>query len=127
MKMLVFQYEDVMANFFKFEALMATDNMDSDLQLPEDELSLITRMNASARTITPAIGETLDAAVLKLIRYSGSRLHTDEDLACYLDFAKSSSAGHLIFLKSFQKFICNPQLFSVPPETLSQDSTESLA
>ena len=117
LRMLVFEFDTVMANYSKFEALMATDNMDSDLQLPEDELSVIVRMNKSARTITPTVGETLDSAVLKLIRFNGSRLHSDEDLCCYLDIAKSSAEAHLRFLKCFQKFICNPQLFCVAPET----------
>ena len=117
LRMLVFEFDTVMANYYKFEALMATDNMDSDLQLPEDELSVIARMNQSARTVTPTVGETLDSAVLKLIRFTGSRLHSDEDMCCYLDIAKSSSEAHLRFLKCFQKFICNPQLFCVAPET----------
>ena len=67
----VFDFRDVEQHKDAFLALMASDNMDADVAMPEDELLIVTRSAFAKATVRPVPGTTLDEAVVDTIAERG--------------------------------------------------------
>jgi len=121
----VFDFADVEKHKDKFLALMASDNMDSDVAMAEDELGTTWRIALAKETVRPGPGETLEEAVLAHVRKFSAPSVSDEDLKHLGDYARTTPQELLKFLRTFQRFICNPQKFTVAPQFLSNVSEVS--
>jgi hypothetical protein len=112
----VFRYEDVEKYKDKFLALMASDNMDSDLQMAEDEFSMLFRTHTSVhlkRSIP--VGRTLDGIVMEELTKFGRGIFSDRDIKAFFTYAKSSSMEVIEWQRTWHKFICDPQAVFVEP------------
>ena len=89
----VFEYEDVEANIECFEALMAADNLGADLQLPEDALSVTSRIQAAMAGHEPSQWQK---AVGKIAGMS-SKKWSLIDLGYFTDFAKTTPSDVVHF------------------------------
>ena len=66
----VFDYKDVEAHRDEFTALMASDSFDSEMCMPEDEISIALRMHHAMRVVTPPKGQRQWQAVRReLLKY----------------------------------------------------------
>ena len=110
----VFKYEDVVKYKDKFLALMSSDNMDSELQMAEDEFSMLFRTHTQLhlkRTIP--VGWTLDGLVLEELSRFGRGNFSDQDIKAFFVYAKSSAIEVIEWQRTWHKFICDPQLVFV--------------
>ena len=110
----VFDYEDVEKHMPLFMALMAADNMDSDINMPEDEISVLRRAKRSLAIVDVGVQDRDNQVVGEVMALCSGRWK-EEEVGALVDFAKTTSKDVIAFLEVFQRFYCDPQVFFVEP------------
>ena len=124
--MLIFPFAMVKKHQSLFDSLMASMNLESDLTLPGDEVSILLQLKrcwaqALEGGIVPKPGQKLDDAVLAKVRkYTSLSDYSSIDLAACFDLSKTAPIEALNFIRQFQKLVANPLHFGVPPSKLQQ-------
>ena len=123
----VFRFEDVQAHKEKFMALMASDNMDSELQMAEDEFSMLFRTHTAVhlkRTIP--VGKTLDGLVMEDLARFGQGSFSDKDIKAFFAYAKASSLEVVEWQRTWHKFIADPQVVFVDASFFAEIAANSM-
>ena len=121
----VFDFRDVEQHKDAFLALMASDNMDADVAMPEDELGIVMRIAVANATVRAGPGIPQGEAVYAHVRKFTAPSVSDQDLKHLGDYARTTPQENIKFVRAFQRFICNPQKFCVAPEFMSSVSEVS--
>ena len=112
----VFDYADTVTYRDEFLQLMASDNLDSDMTMPEDEISVLQRMHHAMRLATPTEGSDLRSAVRHEVERYGC-CFSREDLNKFYDFCRTTPQEVLETFTGtgLHRLLCNPAAFYAPP------------
>ena len=115
----VFKWKDIQENMQDILKLMASDNKDSTIQLPDDELSIAHRLSAesdvlSQRTIPP--GKFVDDLIIDAVKARSATQMNQESFVRLLSWVNTTSKDVLAWVRLWQRFVCDPKVFSVEPD-----------
>ena len=113
----VWPAEKVSDNLESFRVLMASDNCQGDEQMPEDEVSIISRLKEcvdTAHSNNTVKGLNIDNQVLSKVKQYIGASWTDKELNKLLDYAKSTAPVCLELLTLVSQLIDKPTSFVVP-------------
>ena len=120
----VFKWQDIEENMQDILKLMASDNKDSTIQLLDDELSIAHRLRVESDVprIIPA-GKFMDDLIIDAVEARSATQMNRESFVRLLSWANTTSKEVLAWVRLWQRFVCDPKVFSVEPDFFAWIST----